>query len=48
MTGPAMRSGKLLQASEHRVAVDDERQALDDAGVRVPFHGRGEPNDRLS
>ncbi len=40
--------GELLQAGEHRVAVDDERQALDDAAVRVRLHRRRETDDRVA
>ena len=39
--------GELLQAREHRVAVDDQRRALDDAGVGVGLHRRGEADDRF-
>ena len=40
--------GELLQTREHRVAVDDERQALDDSGVGVLFHRRRQPHDRFA
>jgi len=39
--------GELLEAREHRVAVDDERQALDDAGVGVRLHRRRQAHDRF-
>ena len=47
MTGPADPGGELLEAREHRVAVDDQRQALDDAGVGIRLHGRREAHDRV-
>ena len=40
--------GELLEAREHRVAVDDERQALDDAGVGVRLHRRRQAHDRVA
>ena len=40
--------GELLQAREHRVAVDDQRQALDDAGVGVRLHRRRQTDDRFA
>ena len=48
MTGPGDARRELLHAREHRVAVDDQRQALDDAGVGIGLHRRGEPDDRLA
>src|ERR1700722_11060778 len=38
---------ELLQAREHRVAVDDERQTLDDSGVWVRLHRRRQAYDRF-
>ncbi len=40
--------GELLEAGEQGVAVDDQRQRLDDAGIRVRLHGGGERHDRRS
>ena len=40
--------GELLQAREHGVAIDDERLALDDAGVGIRLHRRRQAHDRLS
>jgi hypothetical protein len=39
---------ELLEAREEGVAVDDERQRLDDAGVGVRFHCRDEAHDALA
>ena len=39
---------ELLEPSEHGVAVDDERLALDDAGVGIRLHRRREFDDRLA
>ena len=39
--------GELLEAREHRVAVHDERQTLNDAGVGVRLHRRRQAHDRL-
>ena len=39
---------ELLQPREHGVAVDDERLALDDAGVGIRLHRRREAHDRLA
>ena len=38
--------GELLQPREEGVAIDDQRHALDHAGVRVGLHRGGEPHDR--
>ncbi len=35
---------ELLHPREHRVAVDDQRKALNDAAVRVRLHRRGQPD----
>ena len=43
---PIDARGELLNAREKRVAVDDERQRLDDAGVGIGLHRRGEADDR--
>ena len=40
--------GELLQAREQRVAVDDERQALDDARVGIGLHRRSQAHDRFA
>ena len=39
---------ELLRAGEQRVAVDDQRQRLDDAGVGVVLHRDREPRDGLA
>ena len=39
---------ELLEPREHGVAVDDERLALDDAGVGIRLHRRRESDDRLA
>ena len=39
---------ELLQPGEHRVAVDDQRQALNDAAVRVRLHRRRQADDGLA
>jgi hypothetical protein len=39
---------ELLHACEQGVAVDDERQGLDDAGVGVGLHGGGEAHDGVA
>ena len=44
---PRYAGRELLHAREEGVAIDDQRQTLDDAGVRIGLHGRGEPNDRV-
>ena len=36
---PVEARGELLDAREQGVAVQDERQGLDDAGVRIGLHG---------
>ena len=38
---------ELLYAREQGVAIDDQRQALNDSGVRIGFHRRREPDDRI-
>ena len=48
MTGPVTRAAILLETREERVAVDDERQRLDDAGIRIGFHGGGEAHDAVA
>ena len=42
---PIDARGELLNAREEGVAVDDERQRLDDAGVGIRLHRRGEAHD---
>ena len=39
---------ELLHPGEQGVAVDDQRQGLDDAGVGVGLHGGGEPHDGVA
>ena len=39
---------ELLHAREHRVAIDDERQRLDDARVGIGLHRVGERDDGVS
>ena len=48
MTGPVTRAAILLDTREERVAVDDERQRLDDAGVGIGLHGGGEAHDAVA
>ena len=40
--------GELLRARKQRVAVDDQRQRLDDAGVGVLLHGEGKARDAFA
>src|SRR5947209_14052342 len=39
---------ELLDARKQRVAIDDERQRLDDAGIRIGLHCGGEKHDRAA
>ena len=45
---PVDARGKLLHAGKQRVAVDDQRQRLDDAGIGVGLHALRERHDGVS
>ena len=46
--GPINTRCKLLDAGKHRVAIDDERQSLNDAGIGIGFHGSCERDNGMS